>query len=610
MREVIAQENRLLFGLTPYDEESFFGFTARLAAWNHLDSRRQLLLSAGFEDLRSQGLEAARGDHGRLAWHLRLGDEQLAQMTGRHDPAFRQYREHVTLVARRVAPAALQEVAYHRSGWLLHRLPFCAESWDILIHQCPACLGKLGWANMLHVELCEHCGFDLRKAETAQIPSKQRNMLSLLACLIDRDPCKRSPAQLSVPPHLAGCSSFQIFELAMVFARAKSLEKIGVKLSMSTPLQSAAHMAAGMDVIVKYPESFDELTTHRNAALPEFFRRARAYAGRESRPFYENLFSDWEPCPNGPSRLRKRREADGQLTLRGAAREMRLENRDLRRLIDRGLIGTPHVRGVVRKYQWLNPEEVHSAARQLATRMSVKEFSHAFKISVRGVTQLVCLDVLGRNQDALVRELHPTLQLDRAEAERLAGRLLALRHVATPEVPVLPLEDVFRGIGGQEKPWGAILRAALAREVTLYCEETPSETLQIGRLQIAQALAWEVLARRRPELIEVPAPSAFDVASASMTRVEVESYLNCFPRDLSWLLAEGHLSKSLRPDEVAALGGAVISSREITWRWRISPARREELASKYGLTRTLGPFWSRMEVEAHFADHFPLGRPA
>ncbi len=609
MREVIAQENRLLFGLTPYDDESFFGFTARLAARNHLDSRSQLLLSAGFEDLRSQGLEAARGDQGRLAWRLRLGDEQLAQMTGRHDPAFRQYREHVTLVARRVAPTALREAAYHRATWLLHRLPFCAERWDILIDQCPACLRKLGWTKVLHVELCEHCGFDLRRAETAQVPSKQRKMLSLLASLIDRNPDKRWPSQLNTPPHLAGCSPFQIFELAMVFARAKSLEKARVKMSMSTPLKNAAYMAAGMEVLLKYPASFDELTSARNAALPEFFRLVRTYAGRESRALYERLFADWEPCPHGPSRLRREREHDGQLTLREAAREMRLENRDLRQLIDRGLLGTPDIRGVVRKCQWLDPQEVRSAERRLATRMSVQEFSHSFKIPSRGVAQLVCLDVLGRNQDAIVRELHPTLQLDRAEAERLVGRLLALRHVPKPDVPVIPLEDLFRGIGGQEKPWGAILRAALAREVTLYGEEPPTETLQIGRLQVAQALAWDILARRLPKLLEIPDLSAFDVADASMSRVEVESYLNCFPRDLSWLLAEGHLSKSLCPDEVAALGSAVISSREITWRWRVSPARREELASEYGLKRALGPFWSRIEVEAHFAEHFPLGRP-
>lgn len=605
---IIAPEDRLLFGLTPFDDESFFGFTARLAAWNHFDSRRQLLMSAGFGDLGSQGLEAARGDEGRLAWHLRLSDDQLGHLSGRHDAAYGEYRKQVSAVARRVSPAGLRKEAYHRAGWALHQLPFCADSWEFLIEHCPACERRLGWASVLNVEFCEHCGFDLCAAETAQVPAEQQEMLSLLACLIDRDPAKRSPSNWSIPPQLAGCSPFEIFELAMTFARAVALEKTGVKMMMSAPVKKAAYMAAGIEIIVRYPESFDELMIRRNAALPEFFKLVRAYGGPVPRQVYERLFSDWEPCPHGPSRLRRRREDDGQLTLREAARAMGLENRDLRRLIDRGLIGAPDIRGNVRKCQWLDPDEVRNAAAWLGDRMSLQEFSYTFKIPIRGVLQLVGPGDLDRNRDPIVCELHGPLQLYRRGAEEFARRLLAHQRVPTPDVPVMPLEDVFHGIGGQEKPWGPILRAGLDRKITLYCDEEISEDLRISKLQISRSLAHQLMARQRPELVSVPPITAGPLAETSMTGVETGRYLNCFPRDVSWLLAEGHLSKALRPDEVAALGRTLISSREISWRWRVSPNLRETLAKTHGI-RKVGPFWSRSSVEEHFTTRFPLGQP-
>ena len=94
-----------------------------------------------------------------------------------------------------------------------------------------------------------------------------------------------------------------------------------------------------------------------------------------------------------------------------------------------------------------------------------------------------------------------------------------------------------------------------------------------------------------------------------MTRVEAESYLNCFPRDLSWLMAEGHLHTSLSRQDVAELGRNLISSREISWRWRVSPSFREAMAKDRGIKRTLGPFWARAAVEGYFAEVFPAGRP-
>ena len=588
-------EDRLLFGLTPFDDESFFGFTARLAVWNCFDSRLHLLKSAGFSDLRSQGLDAALNDCGTLARRLQLSEEQLDHLTGRRDPELRQYREQMALGMRRVSPTSLRKAAYHRAGWTLKNLPFCAESWDILVDRCPACDRRLGWGAVLEVELCEHCSFDLRTASTPQVPVSQRPMLSVLADLIGRDPQRRSKLLPNIPP----CSSFLVFRLAMSFARAAAVTETGTKLRRSAALKRAEHMAAGMQILLGYPASFNDLLPPGNARLPEFFQEVHTTG--EARRLFEQMFFAWEPCRHGPSRLRRRREDGGKLTLREAAQEMRLENRDVRRLIDGGFFGAPQRRGAVRKLQWLDPGDVGRATKILADRMSFQEFSQTFKIPVRGVAQMVSLGTLDRNQEPIVRELYSAPQLYRNEAEQFAGRLHALCHLPRRSLSVLPLEDAFHGIGGQEKPWGPVLRAVLEREITLYFEYAPSDSLQIGKLQISQLLASELLARKRPELLDVSGLLVSEFIDGLMTRVEIESYLNCFPRDLSWLITEGHISTTPRLDEVAELGRNLISSREINWRWRNSPALGELLTRDHGIKRVVGPFWLRTAVEEHFA---------
>jgi hypothetical protein len=152
------------------------------------------------------------------------------------------------------------------------------------------------------------------------------------------------------------------------------------------------------------------------------------------------------------------------------------------------------------------------------------------------------------------------------------------------------------------------LRAALQRQIVLYCDDLISEGLHIKRLQISRNLAHEILARQRPELLVVPELPHTVTTEFLMTRVEAENYLNCFPRDLSWLIAEGHLHY---PDRraISELGRNLISSREISWRWRVSPSFREAMAKGRGIKRILGPFWSRVAVEEYFAEVFPAGRP-
>jgi hypothetical protein len=88
--------------------------------------------------------------------------------------------------------------------------------------------------------------------------------------------------------------------------------------SVERRVRQAARFAAAMGILTKYPDSFDLLVVSPNTARPSLLKFARSCAPERVRPLLKKLYSDWEPCPHGPRRLRIAREEEGKLTLREA----------------------------------------------------------------------------------------------------------------------------------------------------------------------------------------------------------------------------------------------------------------------------------------------------
>lgn len=608
---VIQADARPLFGLQPYVNESFFGFTARLAAWNHFDSRRRFLKQIGFEHLRREGLDAALEKLGPMSWRLRLSEDELGRLTARADPEGEAYRHTIQSQRRRISPASLRKATYHRAGWT-QKLPFCTESWEILIDECPSCKAALGWCTVLDVEICEHCGFDLRSAHTQVVPESARKSLSWLASLIERPPNHKPTWRAELPQQISSFSRFEIFQLAECLALTKRREdckagKVRTKQARGNfelSISDAKYLAFGANSVKRYPDSFDEMTGGRfikNSKLGSFFATARYTGSPQGILLFNLLYDDWEPCRHGPVRLLRLRQESGQLSLREAARRLQVSNHDLRILLDQDLIPAAAGRGAVRKIQWLEPTAIDEAGKRLKDRMSLHEFSQTFQIPIYGAAQLIALGVITINEDPIVNAIHHGVQLGRSAAEALTATIHNICRVAVPAIPVLPLEDIFQGIGAQEKPWGAIIQAALQHEISIYHSDDLPPRISFKALQISRELAGSIVARTLPGLLEVPDRPNKHLDDVEFSRLDVERYLNCFPRDLSWLVEAGHLRAPFIPTEVAKLAATIISSREISWRWRISPTLRNVMATDYGIQRTLGPFWSRSQVEGYFS---------
>lgn len=606
---VIAPDDRVLFPLNPHHDESYFGFTSRLASWNCFENRRGFLRALGVKNLNLSDIHLAADDDGRLARQLGITHEQLGRLTARAMGV--EYRKELHIRKRRVSPRGLNESLYHRSIWTISRLPYCPVAWDTLLGICPDCAHELGWAFLSDVHLCDRCGFDLRRVETPTVPVDCRERLSFLADLVEVDPMMEVTIGPKMPAALAGEIRLRVFQLSYLFGRALAFHRTKSNFFKASPLTQVKHLAMGVEMLQKYPKSFDVFLIEGNGQQPKQFQQLRETISErtECRPLLDRLLADWEPGRCGTGRVKRGSEDSDCLTVREAAKNLRIENAAVRRLIDLGLIAPLNSGRSERRYDLVSSQDVRLVANQLASRLSVREFSRSHHIPPSGVLQLMAAGLISLNKCPIVTAIHGNPQLIQSDANAFISRLRSVVHFRGHNLETVSLTDAFQGIGGQQKPWSAILLAALERRLELYWEGDPHATLSVKDLQLSKRVAWDLLARRRPELLETPTPDDDCLVQTNLSRGEAEQYLNCFQRDLAWLICTGRIPEELPSDRIASLGRELISSREISWRWRVSPALRDALATDHGIPRCAGPFWPRPKVEAFFARRFPLGEP-
>jgi hypothetical protein len=607
---VIVDDGRVLFPLKPYEGESYFGFTTRLASWNCFESRRHFLRAVGFARTVATDLHQALNDDGSLAWRMGLSHDELGALVARS--LGEDYRRELHWNKRRISPKGLSESLHHRFAWSIASLPHCPSTWDLLVGKCPSCSHELGWPAVREVHLCESCGFDLRRTKTEKVPHAARQGLAFLADLAVVAPNATITPDLGLPVALAGERRVDVFRLIYLVARVLAKWKALRTFDNSSSVAQTKYLAEAVVLFHQYPYSFDELSgPARGREMPMLSRMRLALVhSPECTRMFDRLLSDWEPCRHGIQRLKRDREAADCLTVREAAEVMRIENRGVRTLVDSGLLTPVNTRGSERKYDWLPKDTVTRIAASLARRASVREFSRTYQIPVSGVLQLCSAGLLTENACPFVGALHPSPQLDEQDVSRFVARLQSVLHFAPYGLETVSLEDTFHGIGGRPKPWSTIIGAALSRNLKLYADDGMGSPLRIKDLRISRELARAIVCGQREDLLDIPAPISASLIQQTFSRGEAEQYLNCFPRDLSWLLCNGHLGAELPAAAIEQFGRELISSREIAWRWRVSPTMRDSLSADHRISRCLGSFWPRREVEEHFARLFPQGGPA
>ncbi|WP_165830715.1 TniQ family protein [Phenylobacterium soli] len=614
---------RVLFPLTPFADESAVGLICRTAEWNHL-SPADLLRTVGLDTKAGPVALAAKSEELAACLGVPLRDLQSrlpTPLAGRRGPIriFDQIMQskHVNCRELRVSPAALRKSPHHRLIWNITALPCCAETWQSLIDRCPSCCARLLWFGAAGIHTCSRCGFDLRRAEAPPVASALRSELAIVASLLSHDPDVRQAAATEFPPVFRDLSPTSLFELIVLFARS-SIEGSRRQTSPARNLP-VEDLARGCRIAIEYPSSFANFAaahTDNQVIAPFFCRIARGESlnfDPDLRAFATALVDEHEPLRHGPARLKALREQSGRVSLSSAAKTLRVDNATVRKLITAGALETSPGRGDQRCHQWLSPESVEALDLRFSSRLSAVEFHREFGLPYEGVEQLVSAGALSVLADDAIGLVHPGLQLQRRSALEFIDALKSSLAARTND-RMVSLQDAFTAVGARPKPWAAVLKAALDRRLPTALAWEPEEVLKIEDLLIADDLARDIACGRHPDLLELPERSPALGPRLNMSRLEVERHLNCYPRDVSWLIEHGHLRagsdrRSFSPEQVEELGLRLISSREIAWRWRISPELRDGLQSEHGIQRELGPFWPRERVMDHLARIFPQGRP-
>jgi hypothetical protein len=608
----------LLFPLEPKLDESIRGYLARTADWNCFDSRTDLLRLSGITYVRRDLSDRIAAEISPVSGLLGIRSEALRRIlnpTIDGNPEVIDYfglsfqRRRFEFKNRRVSPASLATSSHHRARWQIKLLPFCPESWEHLIDTCPseACGKPLRWSDCLEIDRCEHCEFDLKQATPASVPLDLRDTLGFVGSLLHPSPEVRAKAVAMLPTPLNDVPENDVFEVLCTVTRSLTPSHLNPTPSAQF---NTTYLALGARALLDYPLTLDKIAQEErqeaDCRMMPLFARLRRRAKEKSglqRALLLSMVDRAETVHHGPARVAKMGEEQGEWTFHRSAVWLGIHFSEFQKIVAAGIVTPSARRGHLRNLSWINPSQVHALGIGLRRRMAPSEFVQSYSLPFAGMEQLVSLGLIEPCTEPTVQLIYPGLQLDRISVLGFVDRIA---EVLAPPLPdSVALEDVFHGIGGREKPWGAILSAALNGHIPGGLGVEADANIRFQRLTIPRQFAWELLAGRYPDLLTLPARRRVLGSRAHFSRLEAQRYLNCFPRDLTWLLAEGHLSadangRTIRRREVERLGRDLISSREISWRWRVSPEMREALPAEHGISRALGTFWQRRAVEERF----------
>lgn len=615
---------RLLIPVQPYEDESVSGLVVRAADTNYVGTS-DILSEAG--TLYTKGIEPIQNAE-NLASCLGVPlnvveDRAIFWSTERDDfvsyfgAEFRS--THFNFSRYAFSPKALEISLHHRARWHFSSFPYCTESWSVLRHTCPRCDMRLAWRGRDSLIPCGWCTHDLRKSPAEKLGMGVRPALLLLSQLLSTNPNERQTAIRAFPAEFHEFSENTIFNVVIHFAHAQTDIPVG-RRGPNGGL-TAEHLARGCDIALQFPGSFKRIAKSRsrdNQTISPFFTKLAAPHALRADPLLKEVLlremARVEPLRHGPTRLRYLRDAEGHVSTTIAARTLRIDRSATSRLLDAGHLETSRARGLTRRCRWIEPNSLADLAARFADRISATELESILGAPREAIEQLAGVGLLVPLGDPAADLVFPGLQMKRAPSEAL---LQSLSRVVAPsrEERMMSLRDTFTAIGNQQKPWAAIILAAIAGRLPEPLSVDGDARLRIEDLLVPEALARDLAHGRYPELLKIPEFGRELGQPVPLNRLEVERYLNCFPRDVSWLMARKHLTprsseiRRFSRVEVARLGASLISSREISWRWRVSPAFRDDLERRVGISRALGPFWPRPEVIAYFQRRFPSGRP-
>lgn len=568
--------------------ESLMGYLCRLADWNVVQNPWTLIGEASCWP----PLHLTSTDRLRLAVRLGCEPKRLEELFHCSHGAGPGEGER-TWRRRRVAPLSLRRSSHHRAIWQVTSLPFCMETWGAVIEKCPVCEAVLTWRTA-SIERCQTCGLDLKTVDTPQAEPCDREELAMIGRLLtDGRPLPIDEWSEKV------LTGVELFQLIVIVGRA-----VAPARRDDLPSLKANQILSGLRVLIEHPGSMEALaSTGKNETRHPFFSRLAASrsnrTGRVREAIQELL--KYRPIEGGIVSLREARMVQGLMTATDVAATLRIERAVLRRLIDQGLLGVRKPRGCVRRYDWFSHDDLDQARKVVASRICARTWAVQSGLTDVDVAQLLAMGLLVEPRDDRIKETFEGLQLDAAEAARLAEQVETCAGAGNAGPDWVAVAEVFLGVGGGYKPWGLLLESALHGLLPHGLGWPERGGFKIGKVRIhPEAVEWLQGASLSPGAIRPFSPDVFGgYRPKALSWGETETLLNCFPADVARLLDLGLIRRSetatsgFSARSVEAFGRAQISASELARVLRLNPRGLDRRMINAGWPRSETGFWPR-----------------
>jgi len=595
----------LLFPVTPRPGETLLSFVARAAHDNHLGRPASFLFQAGIRIGPHADFLSRLGESlPVLAEVLCVDAEDLTALWGAEGLSgsgkrrlggvhLRPYLIYQT--RRRFLPGRTHADGDDRL-WMVRHLNFCPDTWQLLVDRCPlaGCGVPLSWPKVRALDQCQLCGGMLSGWKKRFVRKSDRPALTWVLDLFSEDVGRQEAAVRRVPPFFVIRSATDAYELALAFAHAAQLQR---------PDRSSREdwlpedLAAGVRLLLDYPRSIWDLYHNVDqrsapALLADLSRIARD--GR--RPIVmeniQRLMMEHRRSriDNETAGIAK----SGYLTLTQAGRVLGLRPSKVRDLATLGYVAYRVETCEARQFFQFNQGDVRELRRTLGLSMRSWEFLRDTRLPRIALEQLLAMAWLMPCKAPVIHEAYGSNVLIRASAMEVINGLEKLPVVEADECFV-SLQEAFRGIGGREKPWGAVLTHGLQKTFPGGMKWLRGS--MPPRLAIDKAVA-RALVMGGPDY---RSPFAFHREHCGgalrdwLEPNEVESYLNCTAQDVWWLHYRGLLqpvtgSERTRYDRgvIEALGRRFITTREVGARLGIRPIDVKQFLEAYPEVHSVG----------------------
>lgn len=613
-----AAGSRLLFPVQPEPHETLLGFVVRCLGRNHLGAPVNFMRSVGLDiGVKGDLLSRLQTELPGIAQALSMPLEALAGLWGA-EPVSESGKRRLGGVFLRPAlveqaklrvPPSIGAESSDDARWMIRPIGFCSTRWELLVDRCPGrwCGKVLTWPRADSLHLCRHCGTPVSAAPRLRIPARHRPLLQWMMSLFSDDVTLREAAMRRVPAHFRVTSETEVFELLYAFRHASML-LAGAREDMpgSPDDDQVTHWVAAARFLLEYPRSrWDVLQTSKVGEVSALHGALKRVARNSRVPIVwselEQIIAEELHPPRHLLQIESARVT--KLTARGAADRLGVPTAAVMKLVQAERLLPYRTAGHDRKHRYFIEEDVEHLRHRLQERRSWHWFKRQTNIPTIAIEQLIALGHMKECGDEDVTTLYGKRNFDFRTIEHL---LREFRNwpVLTSQ-GIIPLEQVFMGVGAREKPWGPVLGAALNRtlpgciaNVGTYNEPSYGVTKLVATELImggSKAMPWFNFNQ------EDYGPLARDWYSPG----EVGSYLNCSAVDVSFLREQGHLlpradEHNRRYDraEVHEFALKWMNTREAAARLGVSPRDVWRVLESYLLEAPLGRgFCERDELE-------------